>query len=231
MPVPVTVVISCAGRGTRLGLGTTKALVELQGRPMIAWQLDLLSAVKDIRVVVGHDARRVIELVSQIRPDALFVFNRDYTTTGTAASVALAITGTAQNGDVLSLDGDLLVAPADLQRFLSEAKPRLGVFAPCSSEPVYTTVDTTTSQALGFTRSMPADGTVFEWSGLFRINTAAIAQAISLGVHRKHVFEMLTPHLPLPYEVIDAVEVDTPEDFRRAETWISTRQSNWKAQP
>jgi 2-C-methyl-D-erythritol 4-phosphate cytidylyltransferase len=41
-----------AGRGTRLGSDGPKALVEVAGRPMLAWSLDALRAVEEIDEVV-----------------------------------------------------------------------------------------------------------------------------------------------------------------------------------
>ena len=37
-----TVIISCAGMGNRLGLGSTKALVEVEGKPLILRHLEML---------------------------------------------------------------------------------------------------------------------------------------------------------------------------------------------
>ena len=42
MQVSRTVIISCAGMGNRLGLGTTKALVEVEGKPLIMHHLEKL---------------------------------------------------------------------------------------------------------------------------------------------------------------------------------------------
>ena len=47
-----SVVISCAGIGSRLGLGQTKALIKINGKSLIAWQLDLFKDVEDVRIVV-----------------------------------------------------------------------------------------------------------------------------------------------------------------------------------
>lgn len=85
-----TVIIGCAGMGNRLGLGTTKALVEVEGKPLIIHHLQHLDNEKDVRVVVGYQAGKVIRTVNEYRKDVLFVFNHDYKTTGTGASVALA---------------------------------------------------------------------------------------------------------------------------------------------
>ena len=49
MQVSRTVIISCAGMGNRLGLGTTKALVEVEGKPLIMHHLEKLKDESDIR--------------------------------------------------------------------------------------------------------------------------------------------------------------------------------------
>ena len=112
-----TVIISCAGMGNRLGLGTTKALVEIDGKPLIVRHLEMLKGETDIRVVVGYQAEKIINVVRQYRKDALFVFNHNYRKTGTGASVALA--SRYANEYILSLDGDLLVHPDDMKKILS----------------------------------------------------------------------------------------------------------------
>ena len=58
MQVSRTVIISCAGMGNRLGLGTTKALVEVEGKPLIMHHLEKLKDERDIRVVVGYQAEQ-----------------------------------------------------------------------------------------------------------------------------------------------------------------------------
>ena len=80
MAVSRTVIISCAGMGNRLGLGTTKALLEIDGKPLIIRHLEMLEHERDIRVVVGYQAEAVIETVRKYRDDILFVFNHQYTT-------------------------------------------------------------------------------------------------------------------------------------------------------
>ena len=62
MSVSKTIVISCAGMGTRLGIGTTKALIDIEGKPLILRQLELLKDFDDIRIVVGYQMEKVIEV-------------------------------------------------------------------------------------------------------------------------------------------------------------------------
>ena len=57
-----TVVICCAGMGTRLGIGTTKALLHIGGKPLIIHQLENLDSYNDVRIVVGYQADKVIAI-------------------------------------------------------------------------------------------------------------------------------------------------------------------------
>ncbi len=113
-----SVVISCAGIGSRLGLATTKALVEIDGLTVIARQLQALENVEDLRIVVGYQAGDVIAEVRRCRPDAIFVYNHDYFSTKTGASFYLG----ARHGNdyAIELDGDLLVNPDDMRMLLEQ---------------------------------------------------------------------------------------------------------------
>ena len=46
----VTVIICCAGMGTRLGIGTTKALVDIGGEPLIIRQLKRKRKINRYRI-------------------------------------------------------------------------------------------------------------------------------------------------------------------------------------
>ncbi len=218
MPPPVTVVINCAGEGRRLGLGKTKALADILGRPLIAWQLDMLEDVRDVRMVVGFNAAEAIEVANNYRRDLIFAFNHDYGNTGTAASLALGAKHVA--GDVISLDADLLVHPVDFSRILNHAGPVLGVSEVTTDNPVYVRVEPDESgQARGveFNRTGPG----MEWTGLVRLPAQQIRMMDALGNARNHVFEMLKPLLPLPALQVRTREIDTPDDYERAVAWLS----------
>ena len=117
MSVSKTIVISCAGMGTRLGIGTTKCLVDIDGKPLIIRQLEQLKDYDDIRIVVGYQMERVMEVVNSYRKDILFVLNQNYRNTGTGGSFSLAMRHAREL--IVSLDGDLLVHPDDLARVLN----------------------------------------------------------------------------------------------------------------
>ena len=58
-----SIVLSCAGIGSRLGLSMTKALICIEDKSLIHWQLDAFKNVEDIRIVIGYQAYDVIEEV------------------------------------------------------------------------------------------------------------------------------------------------------------------------
>ena len=111
-----SVIISCAGIGSRLGLATTKALININGKTLIRWQLELLKDVEDVRIVVGFQANDVIEEVKKYRKDVIFVYNHRYFETKTGASFYLG----AKDGNeyAIEYDGDLLVHPEDMKILL-----------------------------------------------------------------------------------------------------------------
>ena len=211
MSIPKTIVISCAGMGTRLGIGTTKALIDIDGKPLIIRQLELLKDYDDIRIVVGYQMERVIEMVNSFRKDLLFVFNHNYKNTGTGGSFSLALPFAREM--VVSLDGDLLVHPDDLRRVLesdiecacggviSTDNPMRMITRKGEDGKIY---------GVGFSRE---EGD-YEWTGLAQVRTERLTPG------DRHVCDMLTPLLPLEMIEIRTKEVDTMNDYKHAVAWV-----------
>lgn len=212
-------VVNCAGEGRRLGLGSTKALVSVHGDPLIAWHLKLLRNVEDVVVVVGHQAQDVIDAVRAVRRDVAFAINHNYKTTGTAASLALGCRGA--RGDVISLDGDLLVHPEDFSDLVAETDACVGVAPPNTTDAVFASV--TDGRVTAFDRTGPG----LEWTGLLRVPGRLIQDAHAEHRTGGHVFEMLLPHLPLRARNVRAREIDTPDDYERAVAWMAPIVQCW----
>lgn len=201
-----TVVISCAGMGKRLGIGSTKCLVEIDGESLISRHLRQLDDVDDVRIVVGYQAEKVISAALACRDDVTFVFNHDFAHNGTGASVALA--AKHANKRIITLDGDLLVHPSDMSAILSEEDEFVGVTSPGTDNPVLTTVEN--GLVVGFGRG---EGS-FEWTGIAQIESERIGEGDG------HVYQLIEPNLPMKYLLLRTKEIDTPNDYDNAVRWV-----------
>lgn len=209
MPVKNTVVISCAGVGSRLGSGRPKALLEFGDETMIGHALSLLENEPDVRVVVGFQADVMMRAVVPLRKDVLFVFNHEYLQNGTGASVTRAKRFGGKY--VLTVDGDIIIHPDDMQSILDAEHEFVGVTTPGTDNPVLTTLDEN-DLVNGFYRGKG----VYEWTGVTKLlNSRA-------GETNGHTYTLVEPLLPMPYHFIRQKEVDTPHDYENALRWVQS---------
>ncbi len=204
-----SVVISCAGIGSRLGLGQTKALITLNGRSLIRWQLELLKDFEDIRIVVGYQANDVIKEVLKIRKDVIFVYNHDYFNTKTGASFYLGAKDA--NEFVIEWDGDLLVHPDDISKIIDINDEFIGYSDIVSDEAVFVKTNDK-GDVLSFSREHGD----YEWTG------PACIRKSKLQFTRGNVFEQLEPYLPMKGLMVRAYDIDTYDDYKRILNTIKT---------
>jgi choline kinase/SAM-dependent methyltransferase len=211
VPDALTVVISAAGMGTRLGMNVPKALVHVDGKPILARQLEMLEDIDDVVVVAGYRSQLIVDLLREVRPNARVALNHEFTSTGTAASVAKG--ATLATGWVLSLDGDLLVREPDLRAVIEHPGACLGLTPARSKTPVWAHVDSD-----GIVRDLSQEHNAdWEWSGLVKLR-----HDVARGLGRGHVFHGLMGSLPMASRVIDCVEIDDLDDLRHAELWATS---------
>ena len=197
-----SVVISCAGIGSRLGLGLTKALVQINGRSLISWQLELFKDVEDLRIVVGFQANDIIEEVRKYRDDVTFVFNHRYFETKTGASFFLG--ARHANEYILEWDGDLLVHPDDVKMILATEGEFICYSDKTSDDAVFVKVDEQ-GNVLKFSREYGD----YEWTG------PACMCKKHLAYSSQNVFNMFEPHLPMRGIKVRAYDIDTYDDYQR----------------
>lgn len=205
-----TIIISCAGVGNRLGLGTTKALVEVDGIPLILRHLKYLDDEPDIRVVVGFQAQKVIDVVKKYRKDVTFVFNHNYRENGTGASVVLA--AKYANEYILSLDGDLVVHPDDMKKILNCQHEFVGG-TPAQTEDPWM-LQTYTQDGKEFVSGFSRNNGNYEWNGLTQLKASRVVNG------NGHVFQLIEPYLPLPFMNFRTREIDTTRDYEEAVKWV-----------
>ena len=191
MAVSRTVIISCAGMGNRLGLGTTKALVEIEGKPLIVRHLETLQEEKDIRIVVGFQAEKVIEAVQRVRDDILFVFNHQYRETGT---------------------GDLLVHPEDMKRILACDHEFVSGGVPMTDDPWM--LQTYGENGKIYVNAFSKNAGNYEWNGITQMKSEKMLNGSG------HVFQLIEPYLPIPFLELRTREIDTVSDYERAVEWV-----------
>jgi len=200
-------VICAAGLGSRLGLGTTKCLVDINHKKIIDYQLELLEEVPDVRIVVGFQAKKVVDYVRKIRKDVTFIHNEFYATTSSSYSAHL---GTKNLKDpFLVLAGDLLIEQESFFSFLKECESNrsiVGITEAKSEHPIYVDLDQE-KRIIGF---QVYKNTGFEWPCLFFSN------GIKMDRHKKYIFENLFTKLPIKSHIIDCYEVDTKTDLELA---------------
>jgi len=198
-----SVIISCAGIGSRLGLELTKALIQIEGQPLIHYQIDAFENVEDVRVVVGYQAKEVIAATLQKRKDIIFVYNHDYFHTKTGASFYLG----ARHGNkyAIAWDGDLLVHPSDVKRCLEYDGEYVGCSDVVSDEPVFVKLNSD-GNVVYFSR----DNGDYEWVG------PACLEREKVKLVSNNVFNQFESYLPLPMIKTNARDVDTYDDYLRA---------------
>ncbi len=203
----ISIIICCAGMGTRLGIGSTKALIDVCGKSLIKRQLELLENYDDIRIVIGYQAGRVIDAVNQIRTDVMYAFNYDYRNTGEAESLSKAIIGLRKY--TVIIDGDILINKDDFSSFIEYPGECLGICRINSDEPIYAIVDEDNNVV-----GLNEESGTHEYSCLAKILSERIIPS------KRSVYEMLRPLLPLPSVEIRTRDIDTPDDYDRMIKWF-----------
>ncbi|OEF97721.1 NTP transferase domain-containing protein [Desulfuribacillus alkaliarsenatis] len=202
------VIIAAAGMGNRLGYGIPKCLVEVLGKKIIEYQLDLLKDVPNVRIVVGYREKQVLEDIKKIRKDIIFVRNPSFKDTTTLQSLYLATKGLEDS--CIIMDGDTIYERESFNQFMKACEdnvPTIGVTSYISDEPVYAQVCNDSQYVVGFSRDIESG---FEWANL------ALIQPSMLANNNTHVYQQLSKYLPMRAIHVKRLEIDTEHDLQVA---------------
>ncbi len=208
MQIVENVVIAAAGMGKRLGKGIPKTLVKVNDKMICEYQLDLLKDVKNVFMVVGFCEDEVMDTVRKIRKDIIFVRNPDYRHTKTLESYYMA--SKLIKGKAIYMDGDMILSPTDFFKFMNTCISYdvfVGISKRISDDPVYAFINDN-KQVVSFSYEGKSN---YEWANLLYIDSNKLSSG------KENVFEYISRYLPINYEVVDRLEVDTPEDLQMSE--------------
>lgn len=121
----IAVIILAAGLGTRMKSNKAKVLHEILGKPMVMYVVETAMAVagNDVIVVVGHQAERVRQFVSQ-RAELIYAVQPQQLGTGHAVLCALPFIP-AHTQQVVILCGDVpLITPRTVVRLIEDHERR-----------------------------------------------------------------------------------------------------------
>lgn len=170
--------IVAAGLGERLGASRPKALVELAGRPLLRWSVDVLASVAAIE-------RIVVALPAGVRAPAGTVGVEGGAVR--SESVRLALEAAGEGDPVLVHDAARPLLTAELVRDTLAAVGHVGVDAAIAAAPVTDTVKRVSSsfpvgpdmvgphddQAVA-PRSLPVVGETLDRAGLWAVQTPQV---------------------------------------------------------
>jgi choline kinase len=194
-------------------------MLEIEGNTILGRLIDTLRPlVPRIHVVIGYREELIIDLCARRYRDVVLVRNPEFRTTNTAQSMALG--ASAGRGKTLFLDGDLLVTPESLHRFVARAADHplaMGIAATRSENAVCVRASKSAGEGELVVESFTRDERLeYEWANVFAGPANFIAGATGF------VFSRLERHVPVPAFELDLREIDTVADLEDARAFAKT---------
>jgi len=227
-------IILAAGLGRRLapmGWDQPKCLLPCPRGTLLdnAILASRAQGVREFVIVVGH-RRELIEQAAARHPFAFeFVFNERFADTNTLQSLWLA--GKHLSDDFLLLNGDVWFRPSVLEKLRDCAGCAIAVEKkPCDEEEVKVSVDAS-GRVTRIGKGLPPGGCVGEYVGIGKFEATfgrALAESLNqmqaaTGGEKRFFESAIDPLLTrqvltaVPIDPGEAIEIDTPEDFARAQ--------------
>lgn len=213
-------VIACAGLGSRLGMGMPKCLIEIEGKAILSRLIEALSPyVSRIHVVIGYREELVAEHCARHHRNVVLIRNPKFRETNTAFSILQG--SISFYSKVLYMDGDLIVNHESLSQFIRQAEKSnylIGVTEAKSENAVLAKIEYSEKAEMkisAFGRDLDSQ---YEWANVFVGNPKCLESA------NNYVYEALEKNLPLPAQLLELYEVDTPSDLRAAELFVAQQR-------
>lgn len=215
MPIVKNAIISCAGRGTRLGLNKTKCLVNIRGKSIIQRQLEILKDFDAVFIIVGFQFMDVIQYVESLGyENVIFVLNHDYATTNCLYSINKVISK-IDGENIFILDGDVLINEKDFKGFVEEVEksPSTNIITYSKSateNAIFISIEN--DEIVNFSYDIKTE---YEWCGIAYIANSNLLRSNDRTNY--YIFQKLMEILPAKCHQVQSFEIDTPADLIIAE--------------
>ena len=219
-------IILAGGKAERLGeaaQGRPKALVEIAGRPLAAYQVEQLAAAGVERVIVSGAAGQedlFESALGGIGPEVVAVGEPD--PLGRGGGIRLAAQARREPGDVYALNGDELV-DVDLRRLLDlhRSSGAAATITVVRMRSPFGVVDLDGDVVTGFREAPKLD----EWvsCGIYVLGEEALSRFPERGDHETSTFPELAAEQRLHALRHEGIwlTVNTPKDLRVAEEYLA----------
>ena len=203
-----SVVICCAGTGTRLGKNIPKCLVEFNGKKVIDYELELFRDFDEIILVVGYKAEMVIDYVNGLNfTNIKFVVNDKVSTTTSGDSFYLGSLH-AKNDMIVASCGDIIINPFDFKQVIDCNEEFVCARDISSQQPVLLSEKNGMAISIGI-----GDGSL-EWLGLAGIKKEHIEDL------HGYIYDVFKKILPIRVIKVSAQEIDTLNDYKSTFEWL-----------
>jgi choline kinase len=238
-------VILAAGVGSRLAPLTNdrpKALVPVDGRPILLRQLDLLARAgipdRDVVIVGGHLVEVLRDTLSREgHGDCTVVFNDMFAPWNNFWSFYSAEPA-VRGHDFLQFDGDVILDEQILPRMLAapgEALLAVDVHDDLDDEMMKVQLDAGSGRVIGLSKRMPPEECAGEYIGISRVSAAvaglvfdeliAMRDAGLTHEYYEYAYLQLIRRRQASFEIVDVhdctvIEIDDVVDLKRAEAMV-----------
>lgn len=197
-------VICAAGFGSRLKQGIPKAMVMIDGRRIIDYQLEALKNFDEIHVVVGYRKNLLINHLS--KHEKVKIIINENPELGLRHTMNLI----AERFDeqILITDGDILFS----EPIVPEKHDYIGVKSPIGTKPIYVKTD-----EINRATSFQTAPTEHEWACVYQCNPAKVKW------DQEYAYQCLGATLPIKIKQYSLHEIDTDQDLTQAYGWLRKR--------
>ncbi|MHA1830673.1 MAG: phosphocholine cytidylyltransferase family protein [Candidatus Helarchaeota archaeon] len=244
----VSAVILVAGMGKRLkeiAESTPKCLIDVCGKTILERQLETISAfgkVSKVYLVVGFLESKVKEFIfrnsldNKYNLEFTFVKNKEFSNTNTAYSLWLT-KSQLNNSNIVYFNGDVVIKKSILNELVSDEGSRLAIIkGDCGDEEVKVSVNKY-GKITRIGKKIPRDKAIGEFIGVAFFDKTTTSMMFNEldnfnwndEVFRNAYFEEALDRLLLENAITlrshyisnkEAIEIDFPEDLRRARNEI-----------